>query len=161
MLDNQFLKMPTKYQFPLTKEFIIRNCEIDLKTGCWLWKLSKNRQGYGITSEFCKDVMVHRRMYELCFGTLGPDLCALHNCPFGDNPSCCNPDHLWRGTRGDNNRDTVKKGRHVIVNRKLTPEQIISIRSDERTQQEIASDYSVHQNTISRVKLRKGYTWVA
>src|SRR5688572_1455504 len=29
----------------------------------------------------------------------------LHNCPDGDNPLCCNVDHLWAGTIADNNAD--------------------------------------------------------
>jgi hypothetical protein len=35
--------------------------------------------------------------------------CVLHHC---DNPPCCNPDHLFVGTRADNAADMIAKGRH-------------------------------------------------
>lgn len=38
-----------------------------------------------------------------------------HDCPGGDRPDCVNPNHLWLGTRADNNYDRDKKGRHVAL----------------------------------------------
>lgn len=78
-------------------------------TGCWLWRLN-TRQGYGQTSYRGKTVSVHRRMLELKLGRkLTPQECACHSC---DTRACCNEDHLWPGTKLDNNFDSVRKGRH-------------------------------------------------
>lgn len=36
---------------------------------------------------------------------------ALHSCPDGDNPACCNPRHLRWGTQMDNSGDMISRGR--------------------------------------------------
>jgi hypothetical protein len=54
--------------------------------------------------------LAHVLAYRLAFGHPPPDKpCILHVC---DNPSCCNPAHLWAGTAADNNVDMARKGRH-------------------------------------------------
>jgi hypothetical protein len=55
---------------------------------------------------------------------------ACHTC---DNPKCCNPKHLFAGTRQQNNDDKIAKGRGVMGEKvwtsKLTVEQVAFIRS--------------------------------
>lgn len=80
---------------------------------CWLWT-GRLFQGYGIITRkklFGKETVAHRISWILSRGSIPSDLCVLHNCPGGDNRACVNPEHLWLGTRGDNNRDREAKGR--------------------------------------------------
>ena len=50
----------------------------------------------------------HRMAWIIAYGSIPQGLCVLHRC---DNPPCVRPDHLFLGTKGDNNRDCVAKGR--------------------------------------------------
>jgi len=75
--------------------------------GCWLWTAYCDGYGHGIFRWNGKTTGAHRIAWELTFGAT--DLCVLHKC---DNPPCVNPDHLFKGTKGDNNRDCVAKKRH-------------------------------------------------
>lgn len=77
---------------------------------CWEWTGCLNSCGYGRTFLGGKHVYAHRLMFEAHNGPLGEGLQALHRC---DNPKCVNPDHLFAGTRSDNMRDMVAKGRHA------------------------------------------------
>ena len=84
---------------------------------CWDWKGFKNHDGYGRTWINDKGYYAHRVIYSLVYPntiTLNAPLSQddsgflLHTC---DNPSCCNPKHLWVGTHADNMADKVAKGR--------------------------------------------------
>ena len=76
--------------------------------GCWEWIGCKWRTGYGYVRVAGKHIAVHRYMYALYNGEFNPALFVLHKC---DNPSCCNPDHLFLGTQLDNIKDRDQKGR--------------------------------------------------
>lgn len=79
-------------------------------SGCWLWLGGVDRKGYGFIGSGgnnSRRLSAHRVSYELKFGDIN-DLCVCHRC---DVPACVNPDHLFLGTKGDNNRDMWSKGR--------------------------------------------------
>lgn len=81
---------------------------------CWPWTASKANKGYGAFG-FRRDgrsvtVKAHRFSWELHNGPIPDGLCVLHR---RDVPACVNPDHLFLGTKRDNNADMVAKGRHV------------------------------------------------
>lgn len=130
-----------------------------LKAGedeCWNWQLSTDRKGYGRlwTGErnergHAIRMMAHRFAYELLVGEVPVGLLVLHHC---DNPSCCNPKHLWVGTQSENVMDSVAKGRFTVNRRKLNDEQVNLIRLryalGEVTQRGLAREYGVGKATI-------------
>lgn len=83
--------------------------------GCWNWPGATVETGYG---KVCFRIvnkrhvrMVHRIAMEIKIGRpLMHSECALHRC---DNRLCFNPEHLFLGTRKDNNKDRMLKGRNA------------------------------------------------
>ena len=75
---------------------------------CWLWKGSLTTLGYGRIKILGKIYAAHRLAYAITYGMISRQECVCHKC---DNPPCVNPDHLFVGTIGDNNRDRHSKGR--------------------------------------------------
>jgi hypothetical protein len=74
---------------------------------CWPWQSSTNQWGYGTASLAGRPKLAHRIAWELAYGAIPVGICVLHRC---DTPGCCNPAHLWLGTRKDNMRDMLRKG---------------------------------------------------
>ena len=74
---------------------------------CWPWRGAKDKNGYGQFRTDGKTIRSPRVAFFLRNG-IWPDQ-ACHSC---DNPACCNPGHIFSGTRSDNMRDMVSKGRN-------------------------------------------------
>lgn len=133
-------------------------------SGCWLWLGGVSKSGYGTGSDGDGGTMpAHRRSWKIRYGSLPPKpLCILHRC---DVPSCVNPDHLFVGTKADNNADRHRKGRDNSGkgphhgNARLIPEQVAMILADPRRQRAIADDYGIAQSHVSRIK--RGQHWTA
>ena len=133
---------------------------------CWPWNGSRNDRGYGQFRRNNVNLYAHRIAYELAFGALGGRQ-ALHRC---DNPSCCNPAHLFAGTAKDNMIDMhtkrrwpaemVAKGEDVAGSR-LTEAKVREIRAlyaaGRYSQYELARAFGVKQPTIGCVITRR--TW--
>lgn len=79
---------------------------------CHPWMGGKGEKGYGHTKlDGGRTRSTHR--IALALGRpIAPGKHVLHNCPGGDNPSCCNPKHLREGTNRENVTDRVAKGRN-------------------------------------------------
>lgn len=138
---------------------------------CWPW-LGKLGEKRGVASKDYGQFWVNGRLvlaprvaWELTHGPLGPGECALHRC---DNPPCVNPAHLFKGTRGDNNRDSTAKGRHGYTGNpgeanpsaKLTAADVVAIRSalaNGEMQTRIAQRYGVTKYAISNIKVGKSW----
>ena len=128
---------------------------------CIEWSKCRNKQGYGTLRFKGKMVYAHRRLWEAMFGKIPDGLYVLHRC---DNPPCVNIEHLFLGTKKDNSRDSIKKGRAKFPVTlkgedapwsKLTLEQVKEIRSLKGMvpQKELANRFGVNQSTISRIQI--------
>lgn len=89
--------------------------KVDKSGDCWLWTGS-TLDGYGRYTVRRPDGKIetyttHRIAYALTYGRIPDGLHVLHDCPGGDNPTCCNPAHLWLGTNLENMADMKAKGR--------------------------------------------------
>lgn len=125
---------------------------------CWEWNGTKHISGYGILRVNGKNEYSHRIGYQIMIGTISKNLFVLHSC---DNPSCCNPKHLWLGTYKDNSDDMIRKRRRrsdkgeLNPQHKLTEKQVVEIRSlystGKYTQRELGKKYNVTQGQISRI----------
>lgn len=131
--------------------------------GCWEWNGSRTPKNYGYVSGPTKSFIASRLSWEHHKGPIPLGLYALHKC---DNPPCVNPEHLFLGTKADNNKDMFAKGRNADFRGekhpgvKLTELEVLEIRRDSRgyqTDEILARKYSVAKATISAV--RRGIIW--
>lgn len=137
---------------------------------CWPWTASRRLNGYGqfgVRAEG-KDLapaLSHRVAYELTNGLI-PD--GMHICHSCDNPPCCNPAHLWAGSRKDNMTDCSSKGRvaknpshgEANGNSKLTEDDvrhILELRKQGLSQHAISRAVNVPRPTIKDIVT--GFRW--
>lgn len=140
---------------------------------CWYWRAGKVN-GYGVFRVKGKYTFKSNQLViAFSTGNYERETLALHSrdCTtnalrdFNDGSvsrSCCNPRHIRIGTNKENSEDTMKTGMAkglftegqpgYITNRKLSDQDIQSIRRDKRPQSEIARGYGVNQSTVSRIK---------
>lgn len=76
----------------------------------------------------------------------------------------CESIHLFLGTQQDNVIDMINKKRKLVGAKcpwsKLTEEQVLLIRDDERPMIVIAEEYGVHPVTIRDIKVRRNWKWL-
>lgn len=140
------------------QKYILDRITLDLTTQCWNWKLSKNNKGYGLARVDGKLMTAHRLSYVVYVDQIPDGLHVLHTC---DNPACCNPIHLFVGTASDNAADRSSKGRSAVVSgsangrAKLTEKDVIAIRTDSRSNTDVAKHYGVCRTTVARIRAHK------
>lgn len=133
---------------------------------CWEWTAYLNEKGYGNLFISGKRRYAHRFSWWITNGPIPLGMCALHKC---DNRKCCNPSHLFLGTKSENYHDMIVKNRDYRGtlygekhgNAKLTWGKVAEIRSRYRaggvSQRKLAAEYGVAQPQIRRVVNNKGW----
>ena len=135
---------------------------------CWNWKNQKNKKGYGLFnfSRGNETTLAHRIAFKIANGYLPNDRFVCHSC---DNPSCCNPSHLWLGTPKDNTVDMMEKGRWKPADpirgenasgAKLSNKDVQEIRSSGDSTKTLARRYGVSTVRINQILSRKAWTHV-
>jgi hypothetical protein len=141
---------------------------------CWEWQGGRFPQGYGRIIVAKKQCKTSRVSWFLANGEDPGELLICHTC---DNPPCCNPAHLFKGTVLDNSRDMVAKGRHRTshVGRtayvkgeahgrsKLTAADVQAIRRRHaagETQRAIAADYNIAFQSVCKIIKRQKWSHV-
>lgn len=121
---------------------------------CWIWIGSKNAKGYGRLTYQQQGWYAHRFSFVASGRQLKKGMHICHSC---DNPSCCNPEHLFQGSPKENEQDKIKKKRNIRGTQshyaKLDVEQIRMILSLKGTasQQRVGELFNVSQQTIGRI----------
>ncbi len=133
---------------------------------CHLWTGNLDDEGYGRFKRSGKHHKAHRVALELHLGRpIATGLLALHSCPGGDNPACCNPRHLREGDEVANANDALE--RHTACcgeaqwKAKLTKENVIDIRDQAvkgyRNLARLARRFGVSSTTIYRIVHRQAW----
>lgn len=76
--------------------------------GCWEWRGTRDKDGYGIMSIKRRNYRAHRWAYQSIRGEIPQGLVIDHLCR---NRACCNPEHLEPVTVGEN----CRRGETVVA----------------------------------------------
>lgn len=139
---------------------------------CWVWTGARLPNGYGSFGNIARggSILAHRTSWEIEHGREA-DLFVLHHC---DNRACVRPGHLYEGTKKDNSRDMLARGRCKAIGHhwldgekspyaKLTTEQVLAIReryAHGELQRVLAAEYGVRIQAISRIIRRERWAWL-
>ena len=148
--------MISNFPSPDKWEYFWSKVDIGGHDDCWEWQMGFFSFGYGYFTYTAEGIKVNAPAHRLAYLYVHPDwdqkLCLCHSC---DNPKCCNPSHLWLGTREDNNRDKLRKGRGGHrKNRKLSDQDrrdLKDLRASGKKVSDLAKLYRVSLTTIYRV----------
>lgn len=141
---------------------------------CWLWTGAKANFGHGIINgggNRGKALRAHRVSWELHYGPIPDGLLVCHHC---DVPACVRPDHLFLGTKQENNADCARKGRYDRVKRpkgsrhgmsKLTDDDVRQIRQiyldAKPTLRSLAQQFGVSLQQIFQIVHRRSWRHLA
>jgi hypothetical protein len=135
--------------------------KVDKSNDCWIWTGLRSPKGYGVFWLHGRRWRTHRITYQFLVAPIPDGMDVCHEC---DNPPCCNPDHLFIGTRAENILDCVQKGRHVrgeqVGTAKLSTLDVINIRqlhASGTSTMQIAECYNVAERTVRNAVRRR--TW--
>ena len=116
-----------------------------------------------------KHERLFRVLYMQKYGDIPKGMVIRHKC---DHPYCCNIEHLEIGTRLDNVRDMIERGRDVYHNpkkklwgekngsNKLTENQVKEIYLSKLSLKTLSKMYKVSTSNISYIKNKKQWQWL-
>ena len=81
----------------------------------------------------------------------------MHQC---DSPGCVNPRHLVLGTKADNSRDMLRKGRQGQTAKKLEYAEVLEVRrmlANGATKGAISDKFGICRSTVQDIE--NGATW--
>lgn len=139
---------------------------------CWNWTAAIDTPGYGAFKLNGKKIGSHVVAFILTHGEVpaGKEVC--HTCV--GNRLCCNPRHLYAGSRLENIQDAIRAGTHHFVKVEVVPhgqdvpnsmlsneqvEEIKSRLSAGETCISISRDYPVSKWAIYKIKEKK--SWIS
>lgn len=103
------------------------------------------------------------------YGNIPKGMVIRHKC---DHPYCCNIEHLEIGTRLDNVRDMIERGRDAYHKpktynfgtnnsmHKLTEQQVKEIYLSSLSQKKLSELYKVSTTNIAYIKKKKQWKWL-
>ena len=126
--------------------------KIDVSGDCYLWTGCRNSEGYGMfRGKRAHRIALERKLGRpIHVGHLACHTCIRHR-------HCVNPAHLYEGTPKSNMEDRTRDGTFQPKGRprnKITPAQVIAIRSDTRGSYAIAQEYGLDSSYVRA--LRRG-----
>jgi hypothetical protein len=129
---------------------------------CWPWHGARNKNGQGHLlrgGRGSRFVSCSRAIYEITHGEVPAGFDVCHTC---DQPSCCNPDHLFAAPHRDNMLDMARKQRSP--GRRLTAEQVTQIRqlfsAGGITKTQIGKAFGVSRVQIANIVSGQQWTWL-
>lgn len=130
------------------------------ENGCWIWQRGLSEAGYGLTGTGAD---AHRKMYESYRGIVPEGMNLDHICRV---KACVKPDHLEPVTPKENIRrgaglggllEDISKRAFCGRTRKLALEQVLTIRSSNKSNRTLARQLDVSHETVRAVRNRTLY----
>lgn len=121
------------------------------KNGCKIWPRGINSAGYGHFSIKDRSYNVSRLLFQITYPDNYKGFVIRHKC---DVRSCCNIEHLEKGTQKDNIQDIKNRNRNLFGNKhrhcKLSEDQVMEIRRryTKGNGVQLAKEFGVSQFTI-------------
>jgi hypothetical protein len=133
---------------------------------CLIWPFAKYYNGYGAIRYDDIQTIAHRVMCRLAHGEPASEYFeASHTCECG-HLGCINPNHLIWETHYENHQRRAGRSSGYGSNvrehgrAKLTPEQVLAIRADERPARLIAQDYRISSDAVGSIRAHQTWKWL-
>lgn len=155
----EYLRDKARSRDPQLFDRLLSKVKVGAPWECWPIIKPTGPDGYGAIKVNGVNVRAHRLMFSLYFPTLEAPV-VRHIC---HNPACVNPVHLRAGTPKDNAMDRVFANRGADLRgenngrAKLTAEQVLAIRSSDKSCADLGREFGVSKVMASRI--RRGLAW--